>query len=170
MNQRLLRTILHANWWVEPMCTIFYFHAPIWEFAHERSNCSCKAENAGVKPFLELESCLVLSSFECCWIFCDVIHIILFIKMHSQYMELLVSLANGSLTVSLNTCLHYSRERGPTGLHRWCVWEPCLWSHEWTSFEGRCGTKPAENGIYSVINSSFFHDWSIDILFFFKFW
>ena len=89
--------------------------------------------------------------------------------MHSQYVELLVSLANGSLTVSLNTCLHYSRERGPTGLHRWCVWEPCLWNHEWASFEGRRGTKPAENGIYSVINSSFFHDWSTDILFFSNF-
>ena len=85
INQRMLMTILHANWWVGPMCTIFYFHAPIWEFARECGNCSCKAENAGVMPFLELGSCLALSSSECCWIFCDVIYIrILFIKRRSH--------------------------------------------------------------------------------------
>ena len=84
-------------------------------------------------------------------------------------MELLVSLANGPLTVLLNTCLHRSRERGPTGVHCWCVWEPCLWNHEWASFEGRRDTKPGDNDIYSIINSSFFlHDWSTDILFFFS--
>lgn len=52
-------TILHANWLAEPgaaqlVCTIFYFHAPIWEFAHERSNCSCKAESAGVEAFFRV--------------------------------------------------------------------------------------------------------------------
>lgn len=49
-------TILHANCFVQPEAaqvvrTIFYFHAPIWKFAHEHSNCSCKAENAGADAF-----------------------------------------------------------------------------------------------------------------------
>lgn len=47
INWRVPMTILHANYLVEPVCTIFYFHAPIWEFAHECSHCSRKAENAG---------------------------------------------------------------------------------------------------------------------------
>lgn len=49
-------TILHANWLAEPGAAqlvrmIFYFHAPIWEFAHERSNRSCKAGDAGAETF-----------------------------------------------------------------------------------------------------------------------
>lgn len=30
---------------------IFYFHAPIWEFVQERSNCPCNAGNAGAETF-----------------------------------------------------------------------------------------------------------------------
>lgn len=53
-------TILHANWLAEPraaqlVCMIFYFHAPIWEFVHEHSNCSCKAENAGAEAFFRAQ-------------------------------------------------------------------------------------------------------------------
>lgn len=51
-------TILHANWLVAPELLnlygmIFYFHAPIWEFAQERGNCSCKAGNAGAEAFFQ---------------------------------------------------------------------------------------------------------------------
>lgn len=104
-------TILHANWLAEPgaaqlVCMISYFHAPIWEFAHERCNCSCKAENAGVeaffrvRPFLVSGPVLIWLSF--CWIFCNVIYIrVLFIIMHFQYVELSVSLVNVFVTMPL---------------------------------------------------------------------
>lgn len=160
IDQRMLMSILHANWLMEPelLNSCVWFSISMHQFGSLRRKVvilHAKLKMQVWEPVLEHKNCLVLFLFD--WV---LLNLLWYHKKEKYYLLKCVYNAWCRLsewlcdcTAEYMVCLHYREEKeNPLIGICWYVFGWWLWTNEWASFVDRSCAKPPECGIYSVIS------------------